>query len=490
MVFNSLNFLAFFPIVVLLHFIIPKKIRVMWLLACSYIFYMSWNPRYVALIIFSTMVSYVGARLIDGRKSNHKKIAFIVCIIIHIFTLIIFKYTDFIVTSINAWLDIFRLQYIDKKFDIILPIGISFYTFQVLGYLIDVYRGEVVAEKNILNYALFVSFFPQLVAGPIERSKSLLTQIQEMSTEKAFEYERTINGLILMLYGLFLKMVIADRVSILADTIFDSYWQFNSLELLIGVFGFALQIYCDFAGYSVIAIGAAKILNVSLMDNFDTPYFSTSIKEFWNRWHISLSGWFRDYIYIPLGGNKCSKMRNNCNLIFTFLLSGLWHGAAWHYIVWGGIHGVYRVIENSTAFSIQRVISGGVMPRTVKYIKMAITFSLLCFGWIFFRAESTIAAFKIVQRILFCGGTTDYVGEASVVLGLERIEIFVLLSAIAVMLIFDIIKYKEGLAIDLYLKKKNIVTRWIILYCLLIYIIVFGVYGPMFDTGQFIYFQF
>ena len=261
------------------------------------------------------------------------------------FCLGFFKYFDFILENINAVLNQVNVTVIHSPFDIILPVGISFYTFQALGYSIDVYRGEIKAEKNFFKYALFVSFFPQLVAGPIERSKNLLQQIDSIEDIKVFNYRRICNGLILMLWGFFLKMVLADRIAVLVNTVFDKYYMYSSFELVVAAVGFAVQIYCDFSSYSTIACGAAEVMGFRFMENFESPYFSLSIKEFWRRWHISLSTWFKDYLYIPLGGNRCSKVRNNVNLMITFLVSGLWHGANWTFIASGeAIHGMYQVI--------------------------------------------------------------------------------------------------------------------------------------------------
>lgn len=343
MLFNSFNFMFFFPLVVLVYFVIPKRGRYIWLLFSSYIFYMGWNPKYALLIAFSTVITYFGGILLerfndqaDEKARSRKKGILVATIFINIGILIYFKYFDFILQNINLLLESCGVTAFNKGFDIILPVGISFYTFQALGYIIDVYRGEIKAEKNILRYSLFVSFFPQLVAGPIERSKNLLRQIDNVENIGIWNYSRIKNGLILMLWGFFLKMVIADRAAILVDNVYDAYWMYGSIELILATVLFAIQIYCDFSSYSLIAIGAAKVMGFELMENFNTPYFSCSVKEFWSRWHISLSTWFRDYLYIPLGGNRCSKKKKYRNLMITFLVSGLWHGASWNYIFWGG----------------------------------------------------------------------------------------------------------------------------------------------------------
>lgn len=338
MVFNSYQFLVFFPIVVLVYFGIPKRMRCIWLLTASYYFYMCWNPRYALLMAVSTVVTYLSGLLIErfDWKPRWKKCVVAGSFTLNLSILIFFKYFDFLLENVNVLLGVFHVEQIDKFLDVLLPVGISFYTFQALSYTVDVYRKDIKAEHNFLKYALFVSFFPQLVAGPIERSGNLLRQVHEVPSKRLWNYERIANGLIIMAWGMFQKMVIADRVAILVNTVFDSWYMYGSTILCLGAIGFAIQIYCDFSGYSAVAIGAAQVMGFTLMSNFEEPYLSRSIKEFWRRWHISLSTWFRDYLYIPLGGNRCTKLRRSFNLMFTFLVSGLWHGAGWGYITWGG----------------------------------------------------------------------------------------------------------------------------------------------------------
>lgn len=323
--------------------------RYIWLLCASYYFYMSWNPKYALLIAFSTVVTYLSGLLIgiinenngDSSSQLQKSVRLKKWVVAGSFTvnlaiLFFFKYFDFALSNVNRILTAVGISMIEKPFDVLLPVGISFYTFQALSYTMDVYRGDVRAERNILKYALFVSFFPQLVAGPIERSKNLLSQVEKAHTFQLWNYNRIANGAVIMLWGYFQKMVIADRVALLVDTVYDKYWLYGSTALILASVLFAVQIYCDFASYSSIAIGAAEIMGFSLMENFDTPYFSRSVKEFWRRWHISLSSWFRDYLYIPLGGNRKGKVRKYINTMVVFLTSGLWHGASWNFVVWGG----------------------------------------------------------------------------------------------------------------------------------------------------------
>lgn len=305
MQFNTYEFLIFFPVVVLVYFIIPLKVRHVWLLAASYYFYMSWNPRYALLMVLSTGITYVSGVLMEKiNNATAKKIVLAVSLISSLGILAVFKYSNFIIANANAILNAFHVGRKIPDVGLLLPVGISFYTFQALGYSIDVYRGDIPAEHNFVRYALFVAFFPQLVAGPIERSGNLLKQVKKMGEDHMLNYQNITSGLMFIVWGLFLKMVIADRAAILVNTVFDHYYLYGAAELSVAVVGFAVQIYCDFASYSTVAVGAARVLGVRLMENFDTPYFSRSIKEFWRRWHISLSTWFRDYLYIPLGGTN------------------------------------------------------------------------------------------------------------------------------------------------------------------------------------------
>ena len=331
MQFTTFEFAVFFPVVVLCFYIMPKKVRPLWLLLASYYFYMGWNPKYALLILASTVITYVCARLI-GHMEEQKKLPrrwiMISGLLLNLAILMFFKYFYFLHDLISDMMSLFGYTLKASRLDIILPVGISFYTFQALGYLIDVYRGDIKPEKNFIRYALFVSFFPQLVAGPIERSGHLLGQIKEITRKPSWSFEKVTRGLLMMLWGYFMKLVIADRAAILVDEVFGAYYLFEGSALLFGCVLFLIQLYCDFASYSAIAIGAAGILGIELMPNFAAPFFSKSISEFWRRWHISLSSWLRDYVYIPLGGSRCSKPRHYLNTMITFLLSGLWHGAS------------------------------------------------------------------------------------------------------------------------------------------------------------------
>lgn len=502
MLFNSFHFLIFFPIVTGIYFIVPKKIRSLWLLIASYYFYMSWNAAYALLIAFSTIVTWLSGYLLgkypqkeEGATPVRKWIV-AVSFIVNLGILGFFKYFAFALSNVNHVLSIAGFPVVEKPFDVILPVGISFYTFQALGYTVDVYRHDIEPERNILKYALFVSFFPQLVAGPIERSKNLLQQIRQIDHtdfRELFQYERIAGGLQIMLWGFFQKLVIADRIAILVNTVFDSWYFYGTVELAVAAVAFSIQIYCDFASYSTIAIGAARVMGFTLMENFDTPYFACSIRDFWRRWHISLSTWLKDYLYIPLGGNRCGRLRQHVNIMATFLVSGLWHGASWHFVVWGGMHGAFQVIGAQT-----RAFRKNLYARTntktdsfsFRFGQMVLTFLLASFAWIFFRAASLSQACGYVKR-LFTRPNLWALSDGTIYeLGLEQTEIHILMFALLILFLISIVKYKNRESLDLFLSKQCAWFRWLFVAILFAFIFLFGIYGPGYDAGQFIYFQF
>lgn len=494
MLFNSIDFLIFFPIVVLLYFVIPKKARYIWLLAASYYFYMCWNVKYILLLMISTVTTWLAGWMVSVcKKSIQKKIAMFGCIGINLAILFFFKYFDFFLDSVNRVLNFANIQALEKPFDLLLPVGISFYTFQALGYIIDVYRGKVEHEKNILRYALFVSFFPQLVAGPIERSENLLKQVKELDNRKAWDYENVVKGLITMVWGLFVKMVISDRVAILVDNVFDNFYMYGTVALATGAVGFALQIYCDFMGYSTIAVGAAKVMGFQLMENFETPYFAKSVSEFWRRWHISLSSWFRDYVYIPLGGNRCSKARKYFNLMVTFGVSGLWHGANWTFIAWGLLHGVFRIVGDFTRPIRQRLYKkGNVKTESISFKlgQVVSTFLLVDLAWIFFRAGSLGIALDYCKRIFTKWDPWSLFNGEIYTLGLDRTEFNILIVSVVVLLLVDLVRYFKKQDITAFLEEQCIWFQWLVVILLIGATIIYGIYGIQFDSSQFIYFQF
>lgn len=501
MLFNSISFACFFPVVVSIYYSIPTKARYIWLLVASYFFYMCWNVKYVILIAFSTVSTYIVACVIQGInllndldykfRIHLKRIILIGGIGLNLFILFLFKYYNFFVSAVSYVLSKVDLHFNINTIDLLLPVGISFYTFQVIGYIVDVYRGDVAAEKNILKYALFVSFFPQLVAGPIERSENLLKQINQ---ENKFNYDSVRSGLLLMAWGYFEKIVVADRIAIIVDRVYSKPDDFYGIEILITTILFGIQIYGDFAGYTHIAIGAAEVMGFKLMNNFKQPYLANSIKEFWRRWHISLSGWFKDYLYIPLGGNRCSTLKSNWNLLITFIVSGLWHGAAIHYIVWGAINGAYQVIENcilKRCSIILRIYKKMFDNIIFKIISIFITFILVDFAWMFFRAEDLSEVMFMLRKIIGDGILYDLniVNEHINMMGINVNHLCILGISIIILLIIDII-HEKGIHIRPYVLSLNLTLRWVLyigIACFLLIILIqdFGV-----GASNFIYFQF
>ena len=497
MLFNSIQFLIFFPIVTLAYFLIPHKARYIWLLLASYYFYMCWNPKYALLIATSTIITWLSGLLIDRTNKSSadlknkifkKKLWVGLSFASNLAILFFFKYFDFALRNLNAVLAQFHFELIQPGFDVILPVGISFYTFQALSYTMDVYRGEIYAEKNILKYALFVSFFPQLVAGPIERSKNLLKQFSE---ENYFDYDRVKNGLLLMLWGFFMKLVIADRVALLVDQVYNNWEQYAGFEIVIATVFFAVQIYCDFGSYSNIAIGAAQVMGFTLMENFRQPYFATSVADFWRRWHISLTSWFRDYLYIPLGGNRKGQLRKYLNVMIVFITSGLWHGASWHFVVWGGLNGIYQVIGDITKPLRKRVIDllkVNTQCFSYRMFQIGITFVLINITWVFFRANGFMAALHMMQQMVTVFNPWIFFDGTIFTLGMDSKDFVVALLAIAVLWLVDYAHTKGS--VRAWISKQNLVFRWGLYYVAIFSIIIFGIYGPGYDAAAFIYFQF
>lgn len=373
--------------------------------------------------------------------------------------------------------------------DVILPVGISFYTFQALSYTMDVYRGEIYAEKNFLKYALFVSFFPQLVAGPIERSKNLLKQINKVHR---FDVEKVRSGLLLMVYGFFQKVVVSEYLAIVVNNVYDNYTERTGYQLLIASICFAFQIYCDFGGYSNIAIGAARVMGFELMENFNAPYFSQSVAEFWRRWHISLSTWFRDYLYIPLGGNRKGKVRKQINLMIVFLVSGLWHGASMHYVIWGGINGLYQVIGSILKPVRKKAMQTLHIDENVfshKFLKTVMTFGLIDVSWVFFRATFRQALSILKHIMMFWKSSWFSWGHNLEAMGLDAKTVWVLIIALLILFFADVCKYCR-FDMNAFLLKQGIWMRWIIYMAAIFGILIFGIYGPSYDASEFIYFQF
>lgn len=493
MLFNSLQFAIFFPVAALIYFVIPKKLRCLWLLLASYVFYMSASPKYVVFLLFSTLVTFAGGLLVERAEPKKKKLYMWLTFLCSLGVLGLLKYFDFLLGNVNMVLGIAGIGAVSKPFSIGLPVGISFYTFQSLGYMVDVYRGDAKAERNILNYALFVSFFPVILSGPIERSGNLLRQIRELPEKALWNYERVAGGLTLLLFGLFQKMVIADRIAILANQVFDNYHMYGTFGLTVGAIAYTIQIYCDFASYSMMAFGVAKVLDFGIIENFQTPYFSRSMREFWRRWHISLSTWFRDYLYIPLGGSRCSKGRRYFNLMVTFLASGLWHGASWSFVAWGSLHGLYQVIGYELR-GVKNQLNEKLHTKTdclsYKLGQVLLTFSLTAFAWIFFRANSLSDAFGYIRRMVTKPDLWNLFNGELYNLGLDRVEMNVLFVGLLVLLLVDLVRYLKKQQLDTFLAGQNLWFRWGVLLGLIAAVAIFGIYGLGYDAQQFIYFQF
>lgn len=489
MLFNSIDFLFFFPIVICIYLIIPRRVRCVWLLITSYYFYMSWNPKYALLIALSTLITYLSGILIDKcRLHFHKKLIVAGSLVSNLSILALFKYANFFLRSLNEISGIIGIPTKEvPDLDLLLPVGISFYTFQALSYTLDVYRGIIRAEKNIIHYALFVSFFPQLVAGPIERSGHLLRQIHSMQTSMLWDYARIRDGLLLMIWGLFQKLVIADRASLLVNQVYQQYNQYGFLEIFIATILFAFQIYCDFGGYTNIARGAARVMGFELTQNFQQPYFALSIKDFWRRWHISLTSWFTDYLYIPLGGNRKGDLRKYINILIVFTISGLWHGASWNFVVWGVIHGLYQISENlfskiSEKFPLLSHV--GQLSFSQQLSRSLRTFLLVDIAWVFFASDSLRHAANMFRQMFTSFQTTSIYS-----LGLTRGNWFILCFALGILCIVDAL-HETGHSVYKIARCQTLWFRWFLYLGLVWSTIMFGIYGIEYDASQFIYFQF
>lgn len=498
MTFNSFEFLVFFPLVVFLYVLTPQRYKWVLLLAASYYFYMCWNVAYIVLIIFSTLVDYFAARQMGKTPEKHKRKKYLyLSLFCNLGLLFLFKYFDFFGLSMELMLGQFNIFYESPYLDFLLPVGISFYTFQTLSYTIDVYNGKIKPEKHLGIFAVYVSFFPQLVAGPIERAQSLLPQFRQKMRLKAEEIKF---GLLLMAWGFFKKIVIADRLAEFVNPIYKRPELYDGIDSLVATYLFAFQIYCDFSGYSDIAIGAALVMGYKLMENFRRPYFSRSVREFWGRWHISLSTWFRDYLYIPMGGGRVVKWRWYYNLMVVFIVSGLWHGAYFTFIIWGALHGAYVVAENMTrGIRNQMAASIGLsrFPRFSRFVSVVATFHLVTFTWIFFRAERISDAFIIIKNIASINLATfsDFIGHFLLSFGEMRImnadifQLYELRIAVYAILLMEIVHLIQERGVPVFNKLKNrpIYLRWSCYAGLVFIILAFGRFA---EEQQFIYFQF
>ncbi len=481
MLFNSIAFIIFFPIVIFLYFLTPYKYRWILLLAASYYFYMCWKAEYIILILLSTIVDYfVSLKMASLPEKKQRRKWLYLSLLCNLGLLFTFKYFNFFSDSVNLFLQNFNIFYEPFYLNVLLPVGISFYTFQTLSYTIDVYNEKVEPERHFGYFALYVSFFPQLVAGPIERPAHLLPQFRQKFD---FDYERVVTGLKMMAWGFFMKLVIADNAALVVDMVFNSPEKYKGLQIILATFFFSFQIFCDFAGYSIIAIGAAKVMGYDLMLNFRRPYFATSIREFWQRWHISLSTWFRDYVYIPLGGNRVVKWRWYYNLFVTFVVSGLWHGANWTFVIWGALHGFYlifAIVTNTKQEKIYKAL-GLIKGNNIRYwIDVVSTFILVWFAWIFFRAKTVTDAFVLIKNLFI------------IKLNQFSIDIIPDKGAYIILVLFFIFCLQSIHFLEERLKQVNPLyhpspyIRWATYITLILATLSFG----RFSSSEFIYFRF
>ncbi len=471
MAFNSFNFWLVFPIIFGLYWLIPAKYnqaRKVFLVLVSYLLYMNWKPAFAIVLLGITLITYWGGLRLDNQKSNGKKGLAWLFALLAVLPLLVFKYYNFINDTLTQGLAAIGLKFALPGLNWAIPVGISFFTFQAVGYMLDVYHGKTKAERNLLDYVLYVSFFPQVTSGPISTANELLPQIK--ATHR-FDYEQGKQGLKFLLWGMFIKLVVADRLGLFVDTVYANYIHYNGATCFVASIFYTLQIYCDFAGYSLMAIGIARTLGFNLPDNFRRPYFAVSITDFWKRWHITLTRWLTQHIYIPLGGNRCSKARNYWNIFVTFLVSGIWHGANWTFIVWGCMHGVLQIIEKALGW---QKYEGN--KSFVKAIRILVTFLLVNFAWIFFRMPDITSASIVIGKIFTSVGTPD-------LSGLDIFSKLILFIGLAILGFKDV--KDEFLPNKMTFLRKGF-FRWSIYIVLFAMILSLGVL----DSGQFIYVNF
>ena len=490
MLFNSLHFAIFLPIIFVLYWLINTvftknpafilKFQNILLLVASYFFYAFWDYRFLFLLIFSTFLDYFsGIKINQAEDNKTKKIWFWLSIGINLGFLGVFKYYNFFISSFAEMLSLLGVKADIWTLNIILPVGISFYTFHGLSYIIDIYKNEIKAEKNFIDYAVFVSFFPLLVAGPIERATHLLPQIKQ---KRVFSYEKATDGLRQILWGLFKKVVIADACAPFVNMIFYQNSGYEGFILVLGAFAFAFQIYCDFSGYSDIALGTAKLFGIDLLRNFNFPYFSRDIAEFWRKWHISLSSWFRDYLYIPLGGNRGTLLTKMRNVFIIFLVSGFWHGANWTFIAWGTLHALYilpSIWFGTNKNNLDTVAQGKYLPTIKEFFSVILTFILVTFAWIFFRAESLTHAGNYISNIF----VQDFF-KMPTNLPIPNKKIFVF--SVLLLLVMEWLGREKQHALENINKKIAFLPlRW--LFYIILIALIFYFTG---EKQEFIYFQF
>jgi alginate O-acetyltransferase complex protein AlgI len=497
MQFSSAGFIIFLPIAAIVYYAAPQKARSLWLLAASYFFYLCWSLPYTLLLMFVTVTAYLSGLILDKIRhsgANEKSLRFkkrlcvAVTVSISFAALLLFKYAGMILGTVSGILAFMGAPYAPPGFDIAVPVGISFYILQAVSYTVDVYRGDTPAQKNIVKFALFVSFFPFIISGPIQKSKDFLPQLENRHD---FDYERVKKGLMLIVFGYFQKLVIADRAGIIVDKVYANPGSYCGSILLFATLLFIVQLYADFAGYSNIAIGIAETLGFRIGKNFNHPYFSKSVAEFWRRWHISLSSWFKEYLYFPLGGNRRGKLKKYRNVMIVFLISGLWHGASWSFVVWGFLHGFYQItgalllpLRNRIA-SFLHFDRGSFFGR---FVRIGINFTLVGFAWIFFRASSLPVAITVIKKMFTAFYPSVLVSGAIFTLGLNARNVALLFVSAAILICISLLGRKRDLRETIC--EKNIVVRWAVYIAFTLLILVFGMYGAGFNPQSFIYAQF
>jgi alginate O-acetyltransferase complex protein AlgI len=488
---TSFIFLCFFALVFVIYSLLPQKIRWIWLLTTSYLFCISVDVKFGLILFLATLVSYLCGQLIGKSENrNVKKTYLFVGIIINAGLLFLFKYLNFFIGSLSSFLGLVGIHWNLGSVSLFLPLGISFYTFQTISYLIDIYNGVISPERNLGKYALYVAFFPKLLAGPIERGANLIPQIYH---PHPFEYQRFVDGLVRIAWGFFKKLIIADRLAVIVNTVFKAPNDFYAPTLALAVLSFSFQVYIDFSAYCDIAIGTAKLLGIDLVENFNAPYFAETVTAFWRRWHISLTSWLRDYIFTPLNfasRRRRSKIYLYFNIMIVFLVSGIWHGANWTFVIWGLLHGLYQVIEAATQkfrdaaakrFEINRQSFGH------KFGKVILTFGLVTFAWIFFRANSVPDALHIIKSILTANGITFDGGWDFSILGLSTVNLWIAFFSSAIFFIFECVNMKHDLFKEL--NNQPIAFRWLVYLALIFSVIIFGFIG-VYKPESFIYAQF
>lgn len=483
MLFNSLNFAIFLPIVFIIYWFGTKgnlKLQNILLLFSSYIFYSFWDWRFMFLLMFSTFLDYLTGILIHESSNPKKRLFWLwISVGINLGFLGVFKYYNFFADSFVDGLSLLGFKANLSSLQVILPVGISFYTFHGLSYVIDIYKNRINPERNLIAYSVFVSFFPLLVAGPIERATHLLPQILK---KREFDHTRAVDGLQQILWGLFKKVVIADNCAIFANTIFNNSAEYSGSTHILGALFFTFQIYCDFSGYSDIALGVARLFGIELLRNFAFPYFSRDIAEFWRRWHISLSSWFKDYLYIPLGGSKGGIWMKIRNTFIIFIVSGFWHGANWTFIVWGFLNALYimpSIIFNTNRNNIEIVAKGKYLPTIKEILEITLTFALTVFAWIFFRAEDVNHALSFISEIF-----SNSIFMLPNFPGIEKSLIIIFI--VSIFIIVEWIGREEQFALKIVSKIKMLKYRLIFYYLIILCILFYG----NFSENQFIYFQF